>query len=274
MTNARHPLHLALGLSAAGCVRAACETHGLAGAVVAIDDDPSHGPLDDGVDRSSYLRECFRSYDEWDLDFADVFEPWRDLVAKVDGGTHDAVVVWSGDNVAESTFLAMACWWLRSLDLPLLRVPMPGDGGRHYVAVHTPTHLAELFQTARRLTDDERANLAEDFRRLRRETGLLRRWEAGRIVGIPLDHYDATLLRLVPADWTPAARVVGVAMNRCGERNMMTDLFFTSRLQRLILAGLVEVEGRRDRLRDYAVRLAWPDRRDPLSEADPGLTAK
>ena len=28
------------------------------------------------------------------------------------GGTHDAIVIWSGDNVAESTFLAMACWWL------------------------------------------------------------------------------------------------------------------------------------------------------------------
>jgi len=28
--------------------------------------------------------------------------------------------------------------------------------------------------------------------------------------------------------WTPAPRVVGAAMGRCGERNAMSDLFFTN----------------------------------------------
>jgi hypothetical protein len=36
----------------------------------------------------------------------------------------------------------------------------------------------------------------------------------------------------------------------------MSDLFFASRLQSLIDAGRIEADGPRDRLRDYAVRLA------------------
>ena len=255
-SDARHPLQLALGLSAAGSVRAACETHGLTGTVMGIDDDLSHGPLDDGVSRASYLRECFHGAGEWEFDATDAFQPWGDLVAEVDAGTHDAVIIWSGDNVAESTFLSMTCWWLRSLDLPLLRVPMPGDDGRPYVAVHTPERLAELSGNARRLADLERADLADDFSRIRGETGLLRRWDAGRIVGIPPEAYDSMLLRVVAADWVPAARVVGSAMSRCDSHNLMSDVFFASRLQQLIDAGLVEVKGRRGQLREYAVRLA------------------
>ena len=48
----------------------------------------------------------------------------------------------------------------------------------------------------------------------------------------------------------------GTAMGRCGERNAMSDLFFNSRLQVLIDAGRIEADGRRDRLREYSVRLA------------------
>ncbi len=264
----RHPLQLVLGLSAAGCVRAACEAHGLSGTVMAIDDDLSHGPLDDGVGRASYLHECFRASGEWVPEVADAFQPWRELVAKVAAGSHEAVIVWGGDNVAESTFLSMACWWLSSLDLPLLRVPIPGDDGRPYVAVHTPARLAELSGNARRLTDLERADLADDFTSIRRETGLLRRWEAGRIVGIQPEAYDGVLLDAVAADWTPAARVVGTAMSRCDDHNLMSDVFFAYRMQRLVDAGLVEVEGRREQLREFAVRLADAGLDDPQEAGD------
>jgi hypothetical protein len=240
---------------------------------MAIDDDLSHGPLDDGVARASYLRECFHAVGEWEFDATDAFQPWRDLVAELDAGTHDAVVIWSGDNVAEATFLSMVCWWLRSLDLPLLRVPMPGDDGRPYVAVHTPERLAELSGNAQRITDLERADLADDFSRIRGETGLLRRWDAGRIVGIPPEAYDALLLRAVAADWVPAARVVGSAMSRCDSRNLMSDVFFASRLQRLIDAGLVEMKGRRGQLGEYAVRLADTSHGSLAVAADSGLDA-
>ena len=252
----RNPLHIALGDSSEGCLRAACRAHGLPGTALGIPDDLSHGPLDDGRARIDYMRDCFRGYDDWYLDVTDAFAPWRATIARIDEARVDAVVIWSGDNASEAIFLTMACWWLRHRSERVLRVAMPGRDGRHYVATHTPAELADLYAFAQELTDTERASLAEDFLRIQDETGLLRRWEEGKILGVPMDRYDPLLLECCGTRWTSAARVVGTAMSRCDGHNRMSDLFFSSRLQLLIDAGRIEADGSRDRLREYAVRLA------------------
>jgi hypothetical protein len=70
-----------------------------------------------------------------------------------------------------------------------------------------------------------------------------------------MDRYDPLLLASCPRTWTPAARVVGTAMSRCDGHNLISDLFLSSRLQLLIDTGHIEANGRRDRLREYRVRL-------------------
>ena len=252
----RSPLHIALGDSAEGCLRVACRAHGMPGAAFGIPDDLSHGPLDDGRARIDYMRERFRGYDDWYLDVADAFAPWGALIARIDEASADAVVIWSGNNASEATFLTMACWWLGNRRERVLRVGMPGRDGRHYVAIHTPAELADLLASVQELTDTERAVLAADFLRIRGETGLLRRWEDGRIQGVSMDRYDPLLLASCPPTWTPAPRVVGAAMSRCDGHNLMSDLFFSSRLQLLIDAGRIEADGSRNRLHEFAVRLA------------------
>jgi len=252
----RSPLHIALGDSSEGCLRAACRAHGMPGAAFGIPDDLSHGPLDDGRERIDYMRDCFCGYDDWCHDVADAFAPWRAMIARLDEARPDAVVIWSGDNASEATFLTMACWWLGNRSERVLRVAMSGRDGRHYVAIHKPAELADLFASAQELTDTERAVLAADFLPIRGEAGLLRRWEEGRILGVPMDRYDSLLLASCPATWTPAPRVVATAMSRCDGHNLMSDLFFSSRLQLLIDAGRIEADGSRDRLREYRVRLA------------------
>jgi hypothetical protein len=228
----------------------------MSGAAFGIPDDLSHGPLDDGRARISYMRDRFRGYDNWYLDVTDAFAPWRAMIARIDEARADAVVIWSGDNASEATFLTMACWWLGNRSDRVLRVAMPGTDGRHYVAIYKPAELADLIASAQELTNTERAVLAADFLRIRGETGLLRRWEEGKILGVPMDRYDPLLLASCPPTWTPAARVVGMAMSRGDGHNLMSDLFFSSRLQLLIDAGRIEADGSRDRLREYAVRLA------------------
>jgi len=202
------------------------------------------------------MRDCFRGYDDWYFDITDAFAPWRALIARIDEETPDAVIIWGGDNVSEALFLRMACWWLSQRSVHLLRLAVPGRDGRHYVAIHSPPELADLYTSARELTDTERADYAEDFLRIRAETGLLRRWEEGRILGVSADRYDPLLLEGCTPCWNPAARVVGAAMGQCDGHNLMSDLFFSSRLQLLIDAGRIEAEGSRARLREYAVRLA------------------
>ena len=58
-----HPLQLALGDSAVGCV---C-------------DDLSRGPLDDGVVRAETWHACYRAFGDWEYDLADTFAPWGEL---------------------------------------------------------------------------------------------------------------------------------------------------------------------------------------------------
>lgn len=256
MKQVQHLLHLALGDSAAGCLRAACRTHGMPGSVVGIPDDLSHGPLDDGRARLAYMRACFRGYDDWPFDITDAFAPWQGMIERLNAEQTEAVLVWSGDNVSEGSFIAMACWWLRARPERILRVTMADAAGRCHVATHAPAELADRFSARRLLTDTERATLAQDFTRIRDQTGLLRCWEDGRLIGVPIDCYDQVLLDACAPTWTPAPRVVGTAMSRCGQRNAMSDLFFASRLQVLIDAGSLQADGPRRRLRDYAVRLA------------------
>lgn len=166
------------------------------------------------------------------------------------------MVIWNGDNVSETTFLAMACWQLRQRPEPVLRVAIPEGDNPPYVALHKPAELARLCSTRRELAASERAMLSEDFERIRSQTGLLRRLENGRVIGVPVDYYDRFLLKSCASHWTPAPHVVGAAMARCDRRNLMSDLFFSSRLQVLIDVGYIETDAVRIRLREYAVRLA------------------
>jgi hypothetical protein len=249
-------VHLALGDSAAGCLRAAGESHGLPGTAFSIQDDLSHGPLVDGNERINYMRTCYRGYDDWTFPVSDAFAPWASLIERFEREAPGAIVIWSGDNVSETTFLALACWQFRQRPEPLLRVAIPGRDNPPYVALHTPVELAGLYASRRELTDPERTRLGDDFVRIRSETGLLRRWENGRISGAPSDHYDHLLLESCTTSWLPAARVIGAAMGRCDKHNLVSDLFFTCRLQILIDAGRIRADGVRNRLRGYAVRLA------------------
>jgi hypothetical protein len=246
--------HLTLGDNAAACLRASCQSRGVPDTVIAIPDDLSHGPLDDGRARIDYMRACFRGYGDWRCDLTDAFAPWSAMVQRLmSDGTVD-VLIWSGSNVSESVFLAMTCWWLRGRRERVLRVTPAKREGRDHVSNLTPAEIVGQYESRQVMTDKERASLADDFLRIRDQTNHLRRWEGGLIAGIPIDSYDPLLAESCPPSWTPAARVVGAAMKRCGPRNPMSDLFFSSRLQVLIETGRVEADGPRRRLREYRVR--------------------
>ena len=199
-------------------------------------EDPSHGPLDRGDARKA-------------------------LLERLDRDRPDAIVVWSGDNASEATFLRMAAAWLEGRREVLLRVTAPARDGRPYVAVHAPEDLARLYPTRMLLDDEARHALARDFARIRETAAPVRRWEGGRIVGVPLDTYDPLLLGACGPDWRPAARVVGAAMAACDGPNAMSDVFFWARLEALVEAGRLEAEGPPSR-RDRPVRLAGAGARD------------
>jgi hypothetical protein len=258
-------LHLALGDSAGGVLRAACAEHGLPGWVHVIPDDLSHGPLHDGRVRLQYMRGSFVGYGAWRTEVSDAFACWDDLDARLATAATASsavveVAVWAGDNASEAVLLAMACDRLAGLRHDrLAHVGVPTQRNHCYVAQFAPAALVPLFAGRRRLQAKERAAQAALFRRLRdasrAETGQLRRWQRGELVPVPADRLDPLLLRACTSEWRPAAGVIGSAMASCERHNLASDLFLTARLQRLIDRGRIKALGPRKELQDYWVRL-------------------
>ncbi len=74
------------------------------GSGLGIPDDLSHGPLDDGRARIDYMRDCFRGYDDWNLDVTDAFAPWRALIARIDEARADAPAVNFSTSITPASF--------------------------------------------------------------------------------------------------------------------------------------------------------------------------
>ncbi|HSU06128.1 MAG TPA: DUF3658 domain-containing protein [Acetobacteraceae bacterium] len=247
-------LHLTLGDHAADLLRVACRQHGLAGVVMAIPEDPSHGPLQDGIERIVYMRTCFRGCLDWTLDVTDAFAPWQALCDRLAREPIDRVLIWHADSVSQYVFLRMACWWLQGFTGSLELIELPPRHGLHAVAVHSPDELVAFVAIRRLLATTERQQLAAEFVAIRDRPEPLRRYENRHLLFVSAGHYDAFLIDACTPEWQPATRVIGAAMDRCDGKNRMSDLFFCTRLQRLINDGRIEASGERRLMQDHQVR--------------------
>ena len=267
-TRSLNPLHLVAGDSAAGCLRAACTSCGLPGAVAGLSADLAHGPLDDAEASATYLRAIAKSYGETDTADGSPFAQWQALGERLTRERPDALIVWVADNVADATFLAMTCdrlagrrepLWrvqVREVDQRGLRLGSALTALRSHVAMYSPEQLAQQFAARELLSNEDRLLLAQDFARVRDTSGHLRRLESGCVVGVPVEYYDPLLLSACGSDWQAAGRVVGMAMGGCDGANLVGDAFFTLRLLALIEAGYIETSGLQSRVLDCFVRLA------------------
>ncbi len=247
-------LQLVLGGSAGGCLRAAVANCGLMGRVHVFDDDLSHGPLNDKQARAAYFRKLFQNYGQLpDNPFPSLVDFDR-ISAHLTQDLTPEVCIWAGENASERTFLEMACHGLRLFKGSVTRVGTTGLKSLPYIGPQTPALLASLFDQREAVDPVTRATLSSDFLRLRDSGATLRKWEAGKIVDVSDNLYDSLLLSCCATNWTPAARVVGTAMGRCDEHNLLGDVFLSGRLQHLIMQGMIEASGPQTSLRDFDVR--------------------
>ena len=247
-------LHLILGGSAGGCLRAAVATRGLPGRVHVFDDDLSHGPLNDKQARAAYFGALFKNYGQLPDDLFPSLADFDRLSAHLTQDHTPEICIWAGENASERTFLEMACHGLRLFKGSVTRVGTTGLKSLPYIGPQTPTLLASLFDQREAVDPITRAALSSDFLRLRDSGGTLRKWEAGKIVDVAEEYYDNLLLACCPEDWASAAHVVGTTMGRCDEHNLLGDVFLSGRLQHLIAENAIEASGPQTSLRDYDVR--------------------
>ena len=249
------PIHIVQGDHAAGTMRLATRAHALVGSVFVIPDDLSHGPLDDGRSRLAYMRDCWDGYGpEWLQAHEDAFAPWQALESELAAAPQRPAVIWHSGSAADHVFIRMACWRLAAARPEIWEVRVPPRGEDHGVGLHDPETLAGLALRAQRIADAERSVLAAAFAAMRERREPVRRFEDGRLVHVADDAYDALLLHACQDTWSPAARIVGTAMQRCDAHNPMSDLFFSMRLRHIIASGLVDAEGDLSALVRYRVR--------------------
>ena len=205
--------------------------------------------LDPPDARDDYWRVAARGYIEPDHQPLDHSHLWDEVIAYGRGQTD--VVVWGGANPGDVVLLNAAAAQLVDIDCGFWRVDVSNwAGSPHYVAEFEPERLAKAWPDAViAVSDTERRHRTAEFNRLARSTGMLRRFEIGEVIGAAPDTYDEWLVQACPSEWTQAARVVGAAMGRCDRHNLMSDLFFSMRLQLLIDRGQIEAEGPRTNLR-------------------------
>jgi len=247
-------LHLVLGGSAGGCLRAAVAKYGLPGGVHVFDDDLSHGPLNNKQARAAYFEALFQNYGQLPEDPVPSLADFDSLSADLAQGITPEVCIWAGENASERTFLEMACHSLHDFRGPVTRVGKSGLKSLPYIGAQNPALLASLFDHRETVDSMTRAALSSDFLHLRDSGATLRKWEAGKIVDVPADYYDSLLLACCSKGWVSAARVVGTAMGRGDEHNLLGDVFLSGRLQHLIAEGLIEASGPQASLRVYDVR--------------------
>ncbi|MDU9007037.1 DUF3658 domain-containing protein [Sedimentitalea todarodis] len=249
------PLHLVLGGSAGGCLRAAVATCSMPGRVHVFDDDLSHGPLNDKQARTAYFEALFKNYGQSPDDPMPALADFDSLSVDLGQDRAPEVCIWAGENASERTFLQMACHNLHLFKGSVTRVGAAGLKSLPYIGPQTPDLLATLFHEREALDPITRAALSADYLRLRDSAATLRIWSAGKVVDVSEDYFDSKLLESCEKDWMSAARVVGTAMGRCNKHNLLADVFLSGRLQYLITQGVVEASGPQTSLRDYDVRL-------------------
>jgi hypothetical protein len=251
-------LHLVASNSAAGTLRFATRKLALQGEVFCIMDELSLGPLSDGRERVDFWRSLMApGYSDQPLpaEWNDAFAPWHELRRRVADDKPQRLLVWTSGSGADYVFLRMACHWLLAGDVALWRVPVPQKDGFHAVAVHTPEALTSFAPTAIVLSPTQIAAMAQEYDDIAKRPELLRECDAqGRLLFNSIAAHDDFILDFCPAEWAPAARVVGQAMGGSDPRNPLGDMFVASRLQHLIATGLVEADGPRTTLRNYRVR--------------------
>lgn len=253
--------HVLPSLAAAGSLRLAMP--GAAGRILGVADKLNVGPLSDGRQRFAFWQDMTRGYGFAHplagLGRPDAFSPWQALRDQVLQEQPRLLTVWAGTSGADYVFLRLACRWLEGVPIALAHVPIQEYHGHRCAAALEPAILARLINFARLIPEGTRHQYAREFDRLAARPELLRECDAhGKLHHRCLSRHDDLVLQSCSTQWQVASHVVGTAMSRCDTRNVLCDLFFSFRLQRLLDKGRLEADGACESLHTYRVRLASP----------------
>lgn len=159
-------------------------------------------------------------------------------------------LIWLGSNRASE--LAGYLFYLDSYADVAAEVARPDEylpahpkyGAPGSIGILNEEQLADSLDNApcRPVADD--VDLFGRWRDLKAEGAELRAIENGRLISVPIDHFDRLLLAAAPSEWTRHVRVVGNALGAAFDENLSisSELLF-SRLGALVRSGKLQAQG-------------------------------
>jgi hypothetical protein len=259
MLNTKPLLHIVFSPSAGGDLRTALKMMERNEQVVAQFDDFSFGPIGiKNTNRRAKWVESELGYEDWDtvVKGDEVF--WEKALSD-----QFQPIAWFSRRSAKeySGFLEWTC---RSTGVPskvldLTQIKTPTGEWVFSLALLPPQQILDLrlLDQAEPLSDvalDQHRNI---WRLLQQENAPLRILKNKEFESAPISFFDPLLLKGCTKDWKKAARVIGEALARFYDDDLLQtgDLFLAARLHALVEAGSLESKGDLDHIQSSQVRL-------------------
>jgi len=271
-------VHIVVGDSFAGSMKQAIKGLGWADThkLITLRENYAIGPLND-LDspegrkaRSNWFRdniaEAIEDYSEFEAEYNELLDEIEQIPEQAE------VIVWTGSNACEQIGMRHAIHLLRnkrnSISVcdacAICEELRPSDfiNNRRSGEIH-PDKLREVLIRLNgkgKLGVPDISSLQWEWQEIMKQAGMLRIWQDGKVLEVPIDYYDQYLLetldKLKPSaddnGFLKSARLIGEAIGYCEQ--YIGDSYFEYRLRELIYDGILEIKGVPAAMRFYSIR--------------------
>ena len=276
-----HTTHIVFGDSPAGCLKIALKESGLMQQenIINFSDLFSIGPIwnlhaAQGINnRYEWLRTHIGMDDEVLFTYEKSFQQTLLNIEQIP--SHHRVVIWAGENAHEQTALRLILYVLKEKTNDIVMININEAYKTHFDRPEidfTPRHMGELpakqlqqmyenKSNGHVLTQSEREAFEQQWLQLCNEKEVLRIWENNKIMSVPENYYDAYIIDTVKqfhqekkqSEFIKSARIIGEVMGHLNQ--YVGDQFIEYRIIRLIMNGVLDMEGVPTAMRYYSIKI-------------------
>lgn len=276
-----HTTHIAFGDSPAGSLKVALKESDLIHQenIINMSDLFSIAPIwnlhtSEGIhNRYNWLRTHISMDDEVLFTYEDNFK--QNLLALEQIPSHHKIIIWTGENAHEQTALRFILYVLKEKtnDIVLINIneaykmhldrPEIEFTPRHMgeISADQLKHMYEIKDNGHVLTQVERKAFEQQWLQLCVEKDVLRIWENNEIVSVSENYYDEYIVNTVKnfhkenkhKDFIKSARIIGEVMGHLNQ--YIGDRFIEYRVIRLIMNGVLDMEGVPTAMRYYSIKI-------------------
>ena len=276
-----HTTHIVFGDSPAGSLKITLKESGLNQQenIINFSDLFSIGPIwslhdAQGIDiRYEWLRTHINMDDEGLVTYGTSFQQTLLNIAQIPN--HHRIVIWAGENAHEQTGLRFVLYLLKENENDIVIMNINEVYKTHLERPEIdfiPRCMGELSsgqlkqmyenkQNGHTVTQTERKAFEQQWVQLCNEKEVLRIWENNKISSVPENYYDEYIINTVKKfhqekkhnDFIKSARIIGEVIGHLNQ--YIGDQFIHYRIIRLIMDGVLDMEGVPTAMRYYSIKI-------------------